>query len=146
MQRDPENPLNSTFETMKNLSLDEPLARTMGIKCLEVGEGSAACSMTVTEGMKNLFGTAHGGAIFALMDEAFQLACNTRGSASYALNVSVTYVAAARVGDSIRAVAREISTTSRTGVYEITAQRGDGALIATAQAVAYRKKEPPPFL
>jgi acyl-CoA thioesterase len=132
--------------TLKSLSNSEPFARLLGIRCLKVGPGYALCEMEVSGGMTNLFGTAHGGAIFGLMDEAFQLACNSRGCAAYALNISVTYIAASRPGDVLTAEAVEVSTTPRTGVYELKVTQRNGALVASAQAIAYRKKEPAPFL
>ncbi len=124
----------------------EPYACRMGIECVEVGQGSAVCKMTVAEDMVNLFGMAHGGAIFSLMDDAFQIACNSRGLTAYALNVSVTYIGAARVGQTLVARASEKALTNRTGTYEVSVTADDDQLIAIAQAIAYRKKEPPQFL
>ncbi|TAL16538.1 hotdog fold thioesterase [bacterium] len=131
---------------LKNLSNSEPFARLLGIRCLKVDPGYALCEMEVSGSMTNLFGTAHGGAIFGLMDEAFQLACNSRGCAAYALNISVTYVTASRPGDVLAAEAVEVATTARTGVYDLKVTLRNGTLIASAQAIAYRKKEPAPFL
>jgi acyl-CoA thioesterase len=131
---------------LKDLSNGEPFANLLGIRCLKVRPGYALCEMEVAETMKNLFGTAHGGAIFGLLDEAFQLACNSRGCTAYALNISVTYITAARPGNLLTAEAIEVSTTARTGVYQLKVTLKDGTLVASAQAIAYRKKEPPPFL
>jgi acyl-CoA thioesterase len=142
----PINKINNIEKALEIAAKTEPFALKMGIKCEEVGEGSARTSMTVEEGMLNLFGMAHGGAIFSLMDDAFQLACNSRGKTAYALNVSTVFIKGAQVGDKLTAVASEVSLTHRTGTYELKVKNGEGELIATAQAVAYRKKEAPPFL
>lgn len=125
---------------------EEPFARRMGIVCHDAGPGYAKCEMTVTPEMINLFGMAHGGAIFSLIDEAFQVACNARGTTAYALNLSVTYIRGAAPGERLSAEARELALTPRTGTYEIRVVGEDGTLVATAQALAYRKKDPPPFL
>ncbi len=127
-------------------SRDEPYARKMGLRCLEVGEGSCRIEMTVAEDMANLFGMAHGGAVFSLIDEAFQVAANAEGVVAYALNLSVTYVAACYPGDLLVAEAQEVAKTGRTATYAIRVCRGEGELVATAQALAYRKGGAPPFL
>jgi acyl-CoA thioesterase len=89
--------------------------------------------------IENIFGAVHGGALFALVDEAFQLACNTHGILSVALNVSITYVAAPSSGALLEARAEEIHKTNRTASYYCDIREADGGkLICTAQALAYR--------
>jgi len=94
----------------------------------------------------NLFGVVHGGAIFSLMDEAFQASCNSHGSVALALSVNVVYHNPARFGKRLVAVSREIHRTRKTGTYEIRVKDEEGVLIASAQALAYRKREPLPCL
>lgn len=125
---------------------EEPYANRMGIRCLEVEPGFCRVEMVVGDEMLNIFRIAHGGAVFSLLDEAFQLACNSHGVVALALNLSVTYVSASRPGDRLTAEARETSLTARTASYNIRVTREDGSLVALAQALAYRKKEPLPFL
>lgn len=131
---------------MRRAAEKEKYAAMMGITCEEVGLGYARASMTVEENMLNLFGMAHGGAIFSLMDDVFQLACNSRGQAAYALNVSSTFIKGVAAGERLVAEAREIALTNRTGTYELKVMDEQGRLVAVAQAIAYRKKDPPPFL
>ncbi len=127
-------------------SREEPYARKMGLTCTEVGTGRCRVEMTVTEDMCNLFGTAHGGAVFSLIDEAFQIAVNSHGVVAFALNLSVTYVAACRPGDRLAAEAREVAVTRRTATCEIRVTRAGGEVVAVAQALAYRTGGTPPFL
>ena len=125
----------------------EPMGRTLGIRVLAVDQGYAAVEMDYRPtAINNLFGTAHGGALFALLDDAFQLAAQTVGSISVALNVNITYLAAPKQGSTIRGVAREISATRKTATYELRATDSDGTLLAVCQAVAYRTGKPLPFL
>ncbi len=125
---------------------NEPYARKMGMECVEVGPGRCRVEMTVTSDMLNLFGIAHGGAVFSLIDEAFQIAGNAEGMTAFALNLSVTYVAAACPGDRLVAEAREVAATRRTATYEIRVTRQGGDVVAVAQALAYRTGGAPPFL
>jgi len=131
---------------MVSASRNEPYALTLGLKCSEVGEGYAKVEMEITQEHTNLFGTAHGGAVFSLLDEAFQLACNSHGITAYALNVSVTYVKGALPGDRLVAEASEIARTRKTATYSLEVRTSSGELIAHAQSVAYRTGATPPFL
>lgn len=125
----------------------EPMAKTLGMAVVELAEGFAAVEMLYRpEAINNLFGMAHGGAIFSLLDEAFQVAAQTVGSIAVALNVNITYMAAPQAGAIIRAEAREISATRKTAIYELRATEADGNLLAVCQAVAYRTGKPLPFL
>ncbi|HEX29723.1 TPA: PaaI family thioesterase [Candidatus Poribacteria bacterium] len=133
------------FELLKRASVEEPFARKINAEVVKVGEGEAVVRMRAASDMTNIFGMIHGGAIFSLMDEAFQLACNSHGTVSRALNVNITYLAPPKVGGLLTAEAKEISCSNRIGVYQIRVTDESGKLIATAQAVAYRKKDPLPF-
>ncbi|GAB4250301.1 PaaI family thioesterase [Deferrisoma sp.] len=127
-------------------SRSEPYARHMGLRLLDVEPGGCRVEMVPTPEMTNLFGTVHGGALFSLLDEAFQIACNSHGVTAFALNLSVTYVNAARPGERLVAEAREVALTRRTATYHIRVVREDGEVVAAAQALAYRKGTPVPFL
>jgi acyl-CoA thioesterase len=124
----------------------EPMAQTLGMTAIEIREGFAAVEMPYRpEAMNNLFGIAHGGAVFSLLDEAFQLAAQTIGSITVALNINITYLAAPFAGSVLRGEATEISATRKTATYELRATDNAGTLLATCQAVAYRTGKPLPF-
>jgi acyl-CoA thioesterase len=96
--------------------------------------------------MQNIFGMAHGGAIFALIDAAFETACNSHGTMAVALNVNINYLAAPAPGAKLIAEARELHLTRKTGNYDIKVKEENGSLIAVCQALAYRKGVPLPFV
>ncbi len=102
--------------------------------------------MTFTPDMENIFGMAHGGAIFALIDEAFQTSCNAYGTMAVALNMNITYVSSPASGSKLTAEAKEFSRTSKTANYDIKVTDELGNLIASCQALAFRKGKPLPFL
>ena len=125
----------------------EPFARALKMELVELDGGFSAVEMTYEPaGMDNMFGRAHGGALFALIDEAFETVCQTFGTVTVALNVSVTYVSSPEAGARLRAEAREVSSTKRTAGYDIRVTDGEGRLMATCQALAYRTGKPLPFL
>lgn len=124
----------------------EPFAEKFGLKLVDLEEGYSKVTMTFTPDMENIFGMAHGGAVFALMDEAFQTACNAYGTVALALNVNITFIASPAPGNQLTAVAKEYSRTSKTANYDIKVIDEKGTLIASGQALAYRKGNPLPFL
>ncbi len=125
---------------------DEPYARQLGLRLIEIEEGHSVVEMTLNPEMENIFGMAHGGAIFSLIDEAFELAVNSYGTVAVALSMSITYTAPPRIGDTLRAEAVEVGRSRRTGTYSIQVTDCADTVIAVCQAVAYRKGDPLPFL
>lgn len=69
--------------------------------------------MVFTPDMENIFGMAHGGAIFSLMDAAFEIASNSHGTMAVALNMSINYLASPEKGATLTAEAREINRTKK---------------------------------
>jgi len=55
----------------------EPFAKKFGLKLMDMSDGYSRVEMKFTPDMENLFGMAHGGALFALIDEAFETASNS---------------------------------------------------------------------
>ena len=126
---------------------NEPFAKAMSIKLVEVEPGYSMVEMIYDpDKMNNLFGTAHGGALFALIDEAFEIASQTEGTIALALNVNVTYVSSPQAGVKLRAEAKRTSQTKKTSCYEIKVNDDNGNLIATCSALAYQSGKPLPFL
>lgn len=132
-------------ESFRAAVMREPLARKLDLELVAIDSGYARVALTVTDEMLNLFGSAHGGAVFALIDEAFELACNSHGSTAVALSMNVTYTRPAEPGVRLTAEARELSRTRRTALYDIQVHDQDQRLVACCQALAYRKGEPLPF-
>ena len=96
----------------------------------ELGPGGARVSMRVREDMLNGHGTCHGGIVFALADTAFAVACNSHGAVAVASGCSIEFVAPARAGDELTAVAVERARTGRTGLYDVEVMR-DGEAVAS---------------
>jgi acyl-CoA thioesterase len=124
----------------------EPFARKFGLKLTALEEGYSRVEMIFTPDMENIFGLAHGGALFSLIDEAFETASNSHGTMAVALNLSITYVSAPAPGSKLVAEAKEFSRTHRTANYDIKVFDEKGGLVASCQALVYRKGTPLPFL
>ena len=125
----------------------EPFAVRMGMRLLRLEDGFSEVEMRYDPAtMDNIYRRAHGGALFALIDEAFETAGQTDGTVAVALNVNVSYIASPEPGATLRAVARKVSQTRKTAIYDIRVLQEDGSPAAVCQAVAYRTGKPIPFL
>jgi acyl-CoA thioesterase len=125
----------------------EPFAIQMGMHLVHLDDGHSVVEMDYRpEQMSNIYQRAHGGAIFALIDEAFETSSQTEGVIAVALNVNVTYVASPQKSVLLRAESKQVVRTRKTATYEIRVCDPDGGLVALCQALAYRTGRPIPFL
>jgi acyl-CoA thioesterase len=125
---------------------EEPFARKLGLKLVKLEPGYAMVEMAPQEELANIFGMTHGAAIFSLIDEAFEVSCNSHGTVAVALSVTVTYHRAPDRKSRLRAESREIHRSAKTGTYEIKVTDEHNILIASCTALCYRRKEKLPFL
>jgi len=124
----------------------EPFAQKFELRLTALEEGYSRVEMVFRPDMENIFGTAHGGALFAVIDEAFETASNSHGTMAVALNMNVTYISSPSPGSKLIAEAREFSRTAKTASYDIKVFDAENNLIASCQALVYRKGQPLPFL
>lgn len=134
------------IEKIRNNIEAEPYAKLFGIKVLKLEEGHSVVFMKVKKNYNNIFGISHGGAVFSVLDVAFGSAVNSHGTVAVALNVNVNYVKPAIEGDELTAEATEISRSGKIAICNIIVKNKPGSIIATAQALAYLKKDKLPFL
>ena len=125
----------------------EPFAQALNMELVDLEDGYSVVEMVYEpEKMNNMYDRAHGGALFGLIDEAFETAAQTKGTIAVALNVNVTYVASPQYGTKLRAEARQVSQTKKTASFDIKITDQQGNIITTCQALAYRTGKPIPFL
>lgn len=70
---------NDPWRNARVMYEKDTCARKMGIELIEMDDGFAQMSMTVSADMLNGHQTCHGGQLFTLADTAFAYACNSRG-------------------------------------------------------------------
>lgn len=130
---------------LKEKAKAQKLAQYLGIELEEVAPGYARATMVCREDMANIMGMVHGTALFALMDEVFQAAVNSHGTAAVALNLSLTFHQAPKFGERLTAIGREVHVSRRLATCLIEVTDGAGFRIASCQALAYRKGTPLDF-
>ncbi len=134
------------FEALRGRAKDEPYAKLLGLELVKVQDGYALVRMAFTEKHRNIYGRCHGGALFSLIDEAFQFASNSGGKVEIALNVNVSYMKAPNDGDILQAEATLVNRSRRVSHFLIEVRNVAGDLMASCQATAYRRDDPLPFL
>jgi|SRR5690606_4324336 acyl-CoA thioesterase len=120
-------------ETAARRMLEADAASTaLGMELVELRVGHAVVRMRLTEQMVNGHGIAHGGYVFMLADTAFACACNSHGPTTVASGAEITFVAPAKEGEELFAVAEERTRYGRNGIYDVTVRRGaiDGPVVA----------------
>jgi len=115
-------------------------SQAMGMQIGAIGPGYAELTMTVRADMLNGHAICHGGFIFTLADSAFAFACNSYNLTTVASGCAIDFVAPAREGDVLAAMARERSVSGRTGVYDIEVTNQRGETIAYFRGKSYRIK------
>jgi len=115
-------------------------SQAMGMQIGAIGPGYAELTMTVRADMLNGHAICHGGFIFTLADSAFAFACNTYNLTTVASGCAIDFVAPAREGDMLAAMARERSVSGRTGVYDIEVTNQRGETVAYFRGKSYRIK------
>lgn len=118
-------------------------SKSMGMEILAVGPGTATLRMAVRDDMLNGFDICHGGFITTLADSAFAFACNSHNELTVASGFAIDIVAPGREGDTLTAVAGEVSLSGRTGVYDITIRNQRDELVAVFRGKSYRIKGKP---
>jgi acyl-CoA thioesterase len=98
---------------------DDDASQGLGMEILEVKAGKAVLAMTVKPHMVNGHGIAHGGFIFLLADSAFAFACNSHNERAVAAQCNISFILPGKLGDRLIAIAREISRTGRSGIYDV---------------------------
>ena len=115
-------------------------SRALGIVLEDARPGYARTALTIGPAMVNGHAIAHGGVTFTLADSTFAFACNSRNEPNVALQASISYIAAVKLGERLIAEGCEQSSRGRTGVYDITVTREDGELVALFRGTCYRIK------
>jgi acyl-CoA thioesterase len=137
---------DDVISAIKERVKKESYAIKMGLRLVELGPGHAVVEMPPQDDNANIFGMTHGGAIFSLIDEAFQVSCNAHGTVAVALNMTITYHQGPDRDQILRAESTEIHRSRKTATYEIRVRDSRDVLIASCMAVAYRKSDKLPFL
>lgn len=114
----------------------------LGLEVLEVREGYAKLQAVIRPEMMNGVGSVHGGVTFSMADSAFAFSCNMYNNISVALDVHISFTKAGREGDIFTIESQEVSSTKRTGIYDIKITNQHNDLIALFKGTCFRTGKP----
>jgi len=123
--------------------VNDRTSKALGMQVLAIGPGTATLAMTVREDMLNGHDLCHGGMVATLADSAFAYACNAHNEVTVASGFDISLLAAARLGDVLRASAHEVARSGRTGVYDIEVLNQRGERIAVFRGRSHTMKGKP---
>ena len=92
-------------ERLDEVLRDIGFGRLVGVEVLDWEPGRARTRLVPGAEQTNVHGFVHGGALFAVADTAFEVACNSYGRVCVGLDVSVHYAAPAQPGEALVAEA-----------------------------------------
>ena len=114
----------------------------LGLEVLEVREGYAKLQAVIRPEMMNGVGSVHGGVTFSMADSAFAFSCNMYNNITVALDVHISFTKAGREGDIFTIESQEVSSTKRTGIYDIKITNQHNELIALFKGTCFRTGKP----
>ena len=138
MQTGSQTPEDFSPKAVHKMYSEDRFTQFLGIDLSKVEPGRCVLTMKVREDMLNGFKIVHGGVTFALGDSALAFASNSHGRLSVALEASISYPAPVHVGDTLTAIAEEISLSNRVGVYSIMITNQNNIKVAFFRGTVYR--------
>lgn len=134
--------LKTAQQCAKTMWAGDKASKALGIRIKIREVGSATAHMQIRDDMINGFDICHGGLLFTLADTAFAFACNAYDRVSFAASANIEFLRPARLGDQLRATAREEHRGSRSGHYAVNVENQDGELVALFRGRAVSHGEP----
>lgn len=117
---------------------DIGFGRLVGVEVMDWEPGHATTRLVPGQDQTNVHGFVHGGALFALADTAFEVACNSYGRVCVGLDVTIHYASAAQPGEALVAEAVEVTRSRRVASYRVEVRGKDELVRCTVLAVAFR--------
>jgi len=133
--------MDTIEKVVRKITENDRFANMVGLTIGEVKPGYATVTLTVEDKHLNSLDITQGGAIFTLADTAFALASNSHGKTAVALNMSINFVKATKLGSVLTAIAREDKITRSTGLYRIEVKDQSGELVSVAEGLVFRKQD-----
>ncbi len=117
---------------------NDPFSQWLGIERVEDGAGISVLRMTIRKEMLNGFAVAHGGITYSLADSALAFAANGHGIQSMSIETSISHTKKVVEGDVLTASTKEISLTTRIGIYQIDVVNQNNEIVALFKGTVYR--------
>ncbi len=117
---------------LKSKAAQEPVARFLDIKLLELSEGYAKVSAQLKPQYLNFNNLIFGGIVMAVADQAFAYGTNSVITPNVASQFNIHFIASADVKDELIAECQVVRAGKRVCISEMAVTTKDGKLIAKA--------------
>ncbi len=114
-------------------------ANGVGVVLEELNDSHSVMSLKVEQRHLNGGNFAHGGAIFVLCDMAMAALANQRQPVSVSIQADIRFLSVAVEGDTLTAIAEEISGRKTLYYSRVEVKNQDGKLIAIAEGMLHTK-------
>jgi acyl-CoA thioesterase len=121
-----------TIAKLKAAEINEPIAKFLCMKLVELTPGYAKITMKLKPGY------VFGGIIVAIADQAFAYGSNSVAYPSVATQFNINFINAAGSEDTLTAECRVLRSGKRAGISEIAVTNQEGKLVAKATGVTVR--------
>jgi acyl-CoA thioesterase len=130
-----EKKIAETIARLKEASKNEPIARFLGMKLIELTPGYAKVMMKLKPEHQNFNGYVFGGIVAAIADQAFAYGSNSLNFPSVAVEFHINLVSAPEANDELTAECKVTKSGRRAGTSEMTVTNQTSKLIAKATGV-----------
>ncbi len=127
-----------TLEEVRGIFEGDRFATENGAIIEEIAEGSAVCSLEITDSHRNAMGAVMGGTYFMLADFAFAVAANWEQMGTVSLHSDISFLGAAK-GKKLIAKAACIKNGRGTAFYRMEVTDELGNLAAVVNTTGYKK-------
>jgi acyl-CoA thioesterase len=124
-------------EYIKNLFNDCNVGKLLGIEVYDLKEGYAKGKITILKEHINVFGTVHGGILFALADHISGACGNTLGKKSLLVESSIQFMKGVVEGETVFAEAKLTYKGKKIGRIDIKIYRENEEIVAIMHTVFY---------
>jgi acyl-CoA thioesterase len=132
------NPEQMARDCGQALWAGDQACKALGVTLVAIAPGTATMSMRVRADMVNGHDLCHGGLIFTLADSCFAYACNSENFNTVAAGARIEFLAPARLGDELTAIAIQVQQGRRNGVYDVTVSNQASQPIALFRGNSHR--------
>jgi acyl-CoA thioesterase len=130
-----EKKIAETIAKLIESAINEPIAKFLGMKLVELTPGYARVTMKLKPEHQNFNGYVFGGIVATIADQAFAYGSNSLNHPSIAVEFHINLVSAPDPNDELTAECKVVKSGRRAGISEMTVTNQSGKLIAKATGV-----------
>lgn len=113
---------------------DDPAPHEMGVELLEARDGQAVLRLVLQRKHLNGHAIAHGGVVHLIADCAAGFAANSGGEPAVTQTNTITFISAARAGETLLAEGSFLARSGRSAIYDVVVTADDGRKVAVLRS------------